>query len=174
MSSEPWFYTYSDVSQLQALHWMTTMAPCSLAIATILALCNAAPTSSWATKCSNPVTFHGSWMEDWVKAWEAAQPSSTHANHSLKQKLLLIALQSASPLQSAIRDARLLCSFLFSSNRPTNLPSKTFLRHAIISRGTRLTGYLGVHWVREWDQSGREIFLNLFGLDVCGQRIWKT
>ena len=55
-------------------------------------------------------------MEDWVKAWEAAQPSSTHANHSLKQKLLLIALQSSPAVcYQAIALLLLLLQCIFAS-----------------------------------------------------------
>ena len=46
------------------------------------------------------LSTQGGWEQEWMKGSGNRRPSSNHASHSLKQKLLLIALQS-SLLQSA-------------------------------------------------------------------------
>ena len=81
------------------------------------------------------------WEEEWMKAWEVldGQPSSAQASHSLKQKLLLIALQSSphSALYNASCSSRLLllCFFPLLSWAKVRC---IFAAHAISSRETKL------------------------------------
>ena len=80
------------------------------------------------------------WEQEWMKAWEAldGQPSSAQASHSLKQKLLLIALQSSPrALYNASCSSRLLllCFFPLLSWAKVRC---IFAAHAISSRETKL------------------------------------
>ena len=98
---------------------------------------------------SNLVTFHRLRTGVDEGLGSAGWPSSTHAGHSLKQKLLLIALQSCPPallLYNALQQTAiklLLCFFPLLSSPPLEhdpavQKSDAFLRHAISSLETKL------------------------------------
>ena len=93
---------------------------------------------------SNLVTFHGLRTGVDEGLGSAGWPSSTHVGHSLKQKLLLIALQSSARCRSIMPCSRLLSSYCSASfhfsleENPAVQKSDAFLRHAISSWETKL------------------------------------